>query len=365
MSSGVVHWTVDGDWLTETVRNLWQEDNPAAAIESLLSSIPEQPGQVQIALDIVQGRWRINSETTGLVEEETPVTVHRTMPLLSVADNIIRLEERYHEQYESTEGTRLFIANPRRYDMDLDDVRHYQGVLEVQRTELNRRFTAIQKLCEVTGTPFRSNPAPKLDFDFVQQEEDQTEREDEHRYFVPSALTLGKHTDLQETLAERAAAGDAMMKGIAQIMDVDPSLVGLDAYMAKAKQKEAPFKPSDITQWHSGWVARNGDFYPCRGEEHMYLAPKLVEKFYPGETTYDKQRFLEKKGWAKLSLDRVQYGGPLEPERGEPDYTVMSANQIKTFKKWFEAKGKEDFNYDGGRVTWPEFLENNKPRTRR
>lgn len=370
MKKQVVHFRVEGDFITEHVRSLWQEDNPAGALDILLDGFEnkqERQANLPYALLVARGIMRMNEDATGLVNEETPVTTHRGMELLSVADNVARLEKRYYEQYESVEATRMFISNPRRYELDLDDVTYYQETLEIQLTELNKRFDAIRNLCTITGTPFTTSPFSKPEIDFRQLEVDQTDREDESRFFVTrDPATTARRKQFEEAIEEKAGAGDAMMKGLADILDVDPSLVGLDAFMAKTRQPEPPFEPSDITKFHSGWVARNGDFYPCKGEEHHYLSQKLVEKFYSAEAqqegAYDKQRFLEKRGWAKLSLGRVQYGGPFEPEPNGTDYTVMSPKQIKTFKKWFENTGKPDFNYNGRRVAWAEFLEDQKSR---
>lgn len=65
----------------------------------------------------------------------------------------------------------------------------------------------------------------------------------------------------------------------------------------------------------AGWLAPNGDFYPCGHKEHEDLADVLSVRFYPNSLTIHWEqgsRILECHGWIRV----VEDGTPMSARLG-------------------------------------------------
>lgn len=50
----------------------------------------------------------------------------------------------------------------------------------------------------------------------------------------------------------------------------------------------------------TGWMAPNGDFYPCGYMEHIHTADRIIEAMPDEEYGSDPENVLKKKGWVEI-----------------------------------------------------------------
>ncbi len=62
MKAGTAHFVIAGDWLTDTCRRLWsEEDRPEAALKILMEGLP---GITEAqAVSICEGRFKLTSDS--------------------------------------------------------------------------------------------------------------------------------------------------------------------------------------------------------------------------------------------------------------------------------------------------------------
>jgi hypothetical protein len=70
----------------------------------------------------------------------------------------------------------------------------------------------------------------------------------------------------------------------------------------------AGMRHKEAAQFFSGYVDREGHFYPCGYSSHYLLAEKIHRQLVPALASYAKsEAFLDELGWIKLSDGRFYY----------------------------------------------------------
>lgn len=110
--------------------------------------------------------------------------------------------------------------------------------------------------------------------------------------------------------------------------------------------KIVPRKPEPDKTYvlSTGWLARNGDFYACRGWEHAYTARSLGHYGIPSQDA--DERDLEVAGWIRLydnliAFPQNMYDKPrdLKPTQAQMDtlFDIMSKHgKLDMYKRFSE-----------------------------
>jgi hypothetical protein len=96
-------------------------------------------------------------------------------------------------------------------------------------------------------------------------------------------------------------------------------------------------EPEDIrkTEWRSGYIDRDGNFYGCSDLNHINFSEELCEKFNFKHEGKDAQILLDKKGFVKVSMNRFFW-----------DYDKITEHQKITIHDYMRSKNmfKTHFN---------------------
>ncbi len=95
------------------------------------------------------------------------------------------------------------------------------------------------------------------------------------------------------------------------------------------------------TQWRSGYISPQGEFFGCSNFSHVNFASDLCEKFGYNTDEKDAQDILDKRGWVKISLCRFFYiTRHLTESQKTTMYNFMQGKKMK--KAMFNCTLSED-----------------------
>ena len=97
------------------------------------------------------------------------------------------------------------------------------------------------------------------------------------------------------------------MMRVKQLIPDAPSPEEFIAQMTAYDEVEDFSKPQDIvgSEFNTGYISPQGDFYGCPDVAHRQLAEKLVEVGSVRSDLKDEQQALDEAGWIKLSMGRI------------------------------------------------------------
>jgi hypothetical protein len=96
-------------------------------------------------------------------------------------------------------------------------------------------------------------------------------------------------------------------------------------------------KAEDVskTNWSSGYINKNGDFYGCSDMNHSNFAKdlcKLLKVKGSGDEKFDGEIFLDRNGWIKISMSRFYWDDNLTVTQAQKDtmFDYMKAKNINS-----------------------------------
>lgn len=111
-----------------------------------------------------------------------------------------------------------------------------------------------------------------------------------------------------------------------------------------------PLKKAEFIELATGYIAPNGDFYPCQCFDHLATAAELFEMINGYEFCGDAENQLMKAGWISIHvLSFMEHGflfsftGHLTPEQIRVIKPVVEENWIFIIKS-NQRDLKEEFN---------------------
>ncbi len=98
-------------------------------------------------------------------------------------------------------------------------------------------------------------------------------------------------------------------------------------------------RPVSVTdkQWRSGYIDRQGRFYPCPSLEHKNLAVMLQENELIPDNIEDQEKWCDDNGYIKISINRIFYAGRNKPTK----------QQYEAVYRYFEARSIDKVSING------------------
>ena len=328
--SNKLSFRVEGDWLANRIRDIWAGDNPVDAITILTESgMPSAMVQGFLA-----GKYTINAEL-NLVPAELPA-------LLGPQATLDRLMKAFHEGYAQYQRATGLPDNEFEDDsLDADEL----------QAQVNEQHGYIRALAAHFELPCLLPLSAPIDLAW-------------HEYH--QARKVAEQKDQQKSQARARATEFApffqgqgfnpkpgphdLLPGLAASIGVDPEFLGLDAYLQDALLETPPIAPASLSSWNSGWIDREGQFYPCLNYQHNELNEELLRLRFPGAVVENREAFLEGRGWVKISMQRVYFSGPSIFDADALELGTMSQPQVQVLMEWLDARGVTEFLYNGTRV---------------
>lgn len=256
----IVHFSIDGEWLTEHVRSLWaREDRPDHALKTLVEGLEGMTEE--IAVTILDGRFKL----VGSSRDEGGV---RLVPddsgekLPTMGEMLLRIKEQRDEaRDEAADLTELVIG-------DTVGLGSPGGLRHVPR----RKTTLHTRLGRTT---------PSLKDGYVWPDTD------------PRDLK-GKRKDAKPVRIYRGSSRDEFLGGeTKEALVPEPVKVEPEPKFGLAPEAEDTI----CSDW--GWLSPEGKYYPCSYGEHIITARRLGSE----------EPEIEKLGWVKIGqyLDGKQH----------------------------------------------------------
>ncbi len=189
VGSGVLHFSVDGDFLTETARDTWVSDLPKKAVEILVVGLIGMPQD--LAIEIITGKKKlVGNSNDGITVEDDNVT-----EVCGIGLSVETMEKRLLQFYiETMESINVFK------DVDLKDYRFIEWEEIEESTEKNLNYykeklkgiiEQLDFIFSLTGKTLKDLPMldvrsakqlkdeAKEQFEKVQEEEEERQQKEE------------------------------------------------------------------------------------------------------------------------------------------------------------------------------------------
>jgi hypothetical protein len=274
--SRVACFVVTGEFLTEHARQLWAESRPDRAVRLLLDGLHGiNVGQV---VDVLTGRRRLTGDSSaGIDIEDDDAQSSGGLPLPTLAEMFVKMDRRACMAEEDAHDLTEILAN--------------EGVMK----------PSPYGLVHVSRRVARELEAERITWDDVR---------------IYRGLM-----DLDRPPREAQERLDRFIE--------DHGMAPLDPL---PEPPRPPLKPHPRIVTDTGWLDREGKFYPCGYQEHIRTATYIVEDMGLEEPPIGgAERLLEEKGWIKLA----GHGGAFQGER------KPTKRQDKAILDWCLGEGKD------------------------
>lgn len=319
---------VEVDWLANRIRDIWAGDNPVDAITILTESgMPSEMIQGFLA-----GEYTINAEL-NLVPAELPA-------LLGPQATLDRLMTAFHEGYAQYQRAIGLPDNEFEDDfLDADEL----------RSQVNEQHGYILALATHFELPCLMPLSAPIDLAW--HEYHQARKVAEQKSQERARATAFAPFFQGQGFNPKPGPHD-LLPELAASIGVDPKFLGLDAFLQDALLETPPVAPASLSlsSWNSGWIDREGQFYPCLNYQHNELNEELLRLRFPGAVVENREAFLEDRGWVKISMQRVYFSGPSIFDAGALELGIMSEPQVGVLMEWLDARGVTQFLYNGTMV---------------
>jgi hypothetical protein len=265
----IVHFTVEGEFVMEKARDLWREGLPDKALRLIrcLQGITYDQ-----ALDVLEGRAKLTGDSNVGVGMEPDNT---EMPTLA---EILQKQREDHDQardevadlVEMAIGETVGVPSP-------------TGLRDVPRRKTERSGLAGRSKLRA-GYSFEDNPQPGTKPIRIYRERDDVTLDPKPK------VRVRKTVPKEDPIAGIANRWKELLEDARPI---------------------PPPSPEKTITSNTGWLSRDGKFYPCRWMEHVSMAIRLG----------DEEGSLERKGWVKLAMHngKQMFWGFFEPEPAPTD----------------------------------------------
>ncbi len=261
----IVHFTVEGEFVMEKARALWTEGLPDKALKLIrcLQGITYEQ-----ALSVLEGRAKLTGDSNTGIGMEPDDT---KMPTLA---EILQAQREAHDDARDEVADLVEMAIG-----EVVGIPSPGGLREVPRRKTER-----------AGLAQRSRLRKPYNWEEILEPGEKPVRIYRERDDVFPARKV------QVRKTKPAPAKKDALQDIA-----DRWRILLD----DARPIPPPSPEKTITS-NTGWLSRDGKFYPCRWMEHVSMAIRLG----------DEEGSLERKGWVKLAMHngKQMFWGFFEPE---------------------------------------------------
>jgi hypothetical protein len=383
VKSEMMHFTIDGEWFTWILRHLWIEGNQMKAVKMWTAAFPEYGSEKYLKtlfIDLVSGRKKFTGDSsgTGFGYEDDGTKYWSSVaggkpskewPLLDSWDDVIRLKKAqlFLKELE-LRSYRLNRKHPDNFgDCSFNTLEWSKGTDENRientiRNSINELYTdvrnlSIQLLVDVeleqlpnesallrAGSGLSSPTEKDIDnkvqrknltaFDEVKAKLDAVKDYFETKYgqriFHYNLQELkymysfeDKVYTVEESRRKVPVAGYAqnimnnasLMLGI-KVPDVDTYIQSM---IEESHREKIEAEDAKTTKYTSGYISPDGDFFGCTDLLHSQFSDKIAEKMFGLEEGEDGQKFLDKKGWVKISMNRFFYLEKHKPTQSQLD----------------------------------------------
>jgi len=370
MATQTLSFTITGEFVTTTVRDMWSSRLPYSAIELLKSMIgmpkkeymPIILGKrrlvddsnvgINIEDDDFEDEMLISMEEMGACLEKKIQDAHLDV-FLKVGMEWRKLEMYAEDGWKNSD-----------YDWDTKGyVYHIQERIADYLKQLSTVYAWLGK--PLSSVPFYNvtaiDPmalynASEDEMETWRAEVEAVPEEETVSYFEDPDTTVGvldqlARTSLTGFTPEEYPEGtspeqivNAMNQKWMKNKEFANLVPDLDDYI----EQHATFNKNGVTPesiedtiYRSGWIKPNGNFYGCPDTGHSDIAHEILKR---PDDSQDSQKDLEADGWIKLSMQRIETGG-----------IVPTPRQADTIGDCYNRWGAM-LSIDGRRMSYPNFL---------
>ncbi len=317
-----LHFTIEGEWFTWMLRHLWVEGSEVKAVRMWIAAFPQFSSKKHIEetfINVVSGRKKFagtSDEGFALEDDGTKwwsgqqqVPTDKDLPLLDSWEDVLLLKK-----------TKMMIA-----EIDLQITRTLTQdtlILNRQIRDIGVLWADVRSLAylrkideEIVTIP--DSPIGVTSFD-ISKRFNLTFFESIQQYFKTKYGQSMWVCDLRAVresidMLERRLYGLLSKPDYEYPVDQTSAGVLLDNYVSqtiKAAQREK-LEPEDIytTDWESGYISPEGDFYGCANLDHINFALEIAN-MKGIKLTNSKQatKVLDRYGWVIISMNRIRWG---------------------------------------------------------
>lgn len=377
MSQKTVHFSVEGEFLTELARDLFVEDTPKKAVRFLTESLIGMPEE--LAIEIVTGKKRLTGTNDVLVEDDPlgniekngkhpdkygiPLTFESAwnrisrkyfdeLAMLQMLQRRImhygRLNSAYGALYRDEDG----FKDTRTYEHVslIDDREKYKNSKE----KFNEYATELAFIAPIIGKTMADLPVeilePLPDFIKLNGEADDINFQitfdmllnanietlifpDDKRQIRLNEVTDRIPTKSVET--QEQTGGTPLDKFLKSQREIDNKL-------------KEPIKPNPITDNNSaGWLAPNGDWYGLDGEISNMLHNQIADALYDAglipnndENRDNPDSWLAGRGWIKIHGQNILFEGYENTRAGRGRNVTITDAQQEALVKYAKIQPK-------------------------
>lgn len=340
----VVHFSVEGGFLTNFVRSKFVEDTPKKAVHTLMESLPGMPED--LAIEIITGKKKLVGINDLYLEDDNETQLY-SIPL-NFDSAWSRLAKKYLEEVSMLQmikrrivilGTSDTVKGAQYRNDGFEDETMYDISLLEDRENFKKRKERIDKIAkelayagEQVGKSITDIPLENLEIlpDFIKLPIDEPSIDVPFEVLLNSDIeTVGKYFSDDERKLRYAEA-----TGKSYVPMVDSYLAAQRKIDENLKEK---IKPNPITDMNdAGWLAPSGEFYGLNGEIsnllHNQLADALAEAgiVTPGEDDgVNVDGYMMKTGWTKIHHNNVLFEGYSQRKYGVGTNVKMTDEQIR------------------------------------
>ena len=351
----VVHFKIEGAFLTERARDIFTSDSPKKAVNFLTESLVGLPEEMAVA--IVLGLSKITGVNEVYVEDDDTTEFHN-IPL-SFENMWVRLCNSYLKKlsYIQMIKRRIMILGRTmdvsgalyRSDSGYYDAKYQRDFLfsddKAKYYECKKEMDEVLSELMYVGSKINKT---MLDVDMSNLEihSDACRLPEDSKMMDMSFEEL---MDMDSTKLEKKFDDDDRQLRWNKVVNKDSgSDKMLDSYLKANREIDKKLSkkitPNPITDMNSaGWLAPNGDWYGLDGEIanmlHNTLADALVEAcVVPESESESPDTWLSRNGWARVQKHNVQFEGYVQAKHGVAGKVKMTETQMRqlaTYAKHF------------------------------
>lgn len=267
MSTDTVHFTVDGDFITDTARRLWaEEDEPEKALRILRCMHGITEGQI---LDVLEGRSKLVGDSDSGIKLEPDTHTGKTAEQLFAKMRAERDEARDERAdfAQMASGETVIVPS-------------HDGAREIPRRK---------------ARPFMDTGAGRLHEDY--EFDDRAEELPKGKNKQPKKLHI--YRSLRDRFRASDTAAAVAKRGITETGETEEEKAAREerAWEAAREAAKKALTPTETITSTTGWLSPEGLFYPVLYGEHGKVAWAL------GLAEHPQDHGCKPPGWVRLGVN--------------------------------------------------------------
>lgn len=241
-----MHFSIDGEWLTNLVRQVWVEGDMAKAMHILSEGFPEMPETTRMA--IIMGKKKLVG-TDRMTIEDDDCKESCGIPIVSMEEQIAAKERKLQEREEALRIREEWEAG------ETETMSSPWGLIKVPRSMCEKGY-------RVSGMPYY--------FIKCRKGEEYSEAMDRFAEMFPEEVEDAK-ARTQHCMSERRQQDYLRALG----MDAANLKASSDAVLRElTRPRQAPVWDRELHSLN-GWITPDGKFYGCGFMGHIGLAADM------------------------------------------------------------------------------------------